>query len=78
VDVTFHLALASCTFATTALSSGSAQASAEKAALTWEETPANYDGQNTMGKKRKGEPENEPHNSDFFAFCLAKNIRGFG
>jgi len=44
-----------------ALSSGSAQASAGKAALSWDETPANSDGQNTTEKRK--------NMADFFLFC---------
>jgi len=43
--------------ATTAHYYGSAPTSAERAASKWEETPANFDGQNTTEKKKKEEPK---------------------
>jgi hypothetical protein len=43
--------------ATTAQYYGSAQTSAERVVSKWEETPANFDGQNTTEKKKKEEPK---------------------
>jgi hypothetical protein len=44
-------------YATTDQYYGSVPTNAERAASTWGETPANFDGQNTTGKKRKEEPK---------------------